>query len=141
MRIHDAPVVLLIESDPVVALDLSDALTQAGYGVVGPVETGTEALHLLHGGQPSLAVVDGGLAEGDCASLTRALRQHSVPFLIHTANCQDPNAAAAFAGVPCLARPALPEDVVALCDELSLTDPGALFEHSSGRLAPTRDQA
>ena len=109
--------------------------------MVGPVETEAEALHFLHEGQPTVAVVDGGLKDGDCASLTRALSQHSVPFLVLSANYQDPNAAADFAGVPWLARPALPKDVVALCDELSLTHPAALFEHRSGRLAPTREQA
>ena len=40
-------VVLLTETDPIIAVDLSDALERAGYRVLGPVDTAAEALRLV----------------------------------------------------------------------------------------------
>lgn len=124
-RIHDPPLVLLIESDPVAALDLIDAFAAAGYGVLGPAGTMAEALRLLHEHEPTLAVIDLALNDGCCTALTHALRQRSIPYLVHSACSQDRRLTGDVQGVPWLVKPAMPEDVVALCDEMSLADPDA----------------
>jgi len=113
------PVVLLTETDPVIAVDLSDALENAGYRVLGPAATVAEALSLLEQDSPTLAVIDVILKDGRCTGLARALRQWAVPFLVHSAARQDQRLTGDFQGAPWLSKPALPADVMAVLDELS----------------------
>src|ERR1700712_2240612 len=119
--IDQQPVVLLTETDAMIGADLSDALEKAGYRVLGPVGTMAEALHLLEQDKPTLAVIDVLLKDGRCTALVRELRERSVPFLVHSGCRQDQRLAADFQGAPWLSKPALPWDVVALCDELSVS--------------------
>lgn len=119
-RIDEQPAVLLTEADPVVGMDLSDALEQAGYHVIGPVDTVEHALRHLEDAKPTVAVIDVQLKDGRCTALARELRWRGLPFLIHSACRQDQRLAGDFQGIPWLSKPAQPEDVVVLCDELSL---------------------
>src|SRR3954469_2056381 len=119
--IEQQPVVLLSESDALIGMDLSDALEKAGYRVLGPVGTMAEALQHLERDRPTLAVIDVLLRDGRCTALARELRQRGVPFLVHSGCRQDQRLASDFQGAPWLSKPALPWDVVALCDELSLS--------------------
>ncbi|GEP07052.1 helix-turn-helix domain-containing protein [Methylobacterium oxalidis] len=118
--ISQQPVILLTEADPLVGMDLSDALERAGYRVLGPVGTMAEALRHLEQGTPTLAIIDVLLKDGRCTALARGLRQRGVPFLVHSGCRQDQRLAGEFQDVPWLGKPALPEDVVALCGQLSL---------------------
>src|SRR3954451_13183428 len=119
--IDQQPVVLLTESDALAGMDLGDALEKAGYRVLGPVDTVAEALNLLEQATPTLAILDLLLRDGSCTGLAGELRRRGVPFLVQP---EDPLAeplASGFQGAPWLSKPALPWDVVALCDELSLS--------------------
>ena len=113
------PTVLLAEADPFVSMDLSDALEEAGYRVLGPFETTPEAVAAIEQERPTLAVVDVKLRDGFCIALGRALRQHGIPFLIHSVLGPDEPRALGFQNVPWLEKPASPADVVVLLDELS----------------------
>src|SRR4051812_17847572 len=115
------PVVLLTESDAVVGMDLSDALEKAGYRVLGPVDTMAEALNLLEQERPTLAILDLLLRDGSCTALAAELRQRGVPFLIQSEHPRTDPLAPEFQDVPWLSKPVYPWDVVALCDELSLS--------------------
>ena len=115
------PVVLLTESDALIGADLSDALEKAGYRVLGPLDTMAEALRVLEQDKPSLAVIDVLLKDGRCSALVRELRQRGVPFLVHSSCRQDQRLAGDFVGAPWLSKPAMPWDVVATLDELSLS--------------------
>ncbi|TXN72833.1 helix-turn-helix domain-containing protein [Methylobacterium sp. WL6] len=112
--------VLLAEPDAIVAMDLSDALETAGYRVLGPCATTADALQTLEREQPTLVVLDVKLRDGPCTPLTRELHQLQIPFLIHTGVSRDNPVATSFRNAPWLIKPALPEDVVALVDELAL---------------------
>lgn len=117
------PVVLLAEADALVAMDLSDTLEQKGYRVLGPFRTGAEALPSLMRETPTLAIIDIELKDGACTDLVRELRQGRIPFLVHSAYRPDPSLVPDCDGVPWLTKPALPEDVVALCEQMSLSPP------------------
>ena len=119
MEREDAqPMVLLTEADPLVGLDLSDALARAGYRVIGPVATAAQALRRLEEEQPTLAVIDVLLKDGRCSALARGLRARGVPFLVHSVCRRDQRLTVDFQGVPWLSKPALPTDVIASLDEL-----------------------
>ncbi|EHP92744.1 transcriptional regulator, Crp/Fnr family [Methylorubrum extorquens DSM 13060] len=121
MSLDEQPSVLLAEEFPLVGMDLSDTLEQAGYRVLGPAATATEALRLLEQERPTLAVIGIALTDKLCAELVHALRQRGVAFLVHSSYCQDDLLADAFRDVPWIIKPAPPEDVVSVLDELSLT--------------------
>lgn len=112
--------VLLAEADALIAADMSDALEQAGYRVLGPFGTTPEALAALEQESPALAVVDVKLRDGFCTALGQVLRQRGIPIVVHSGFQSTEPHAVGFHGVPWLTKPALPEDVVALLDELAL---------------------
>lgn len=122
------PVVLLTGLDAVINVDIADALIKAGYCVLGSVNTGAEALHLLERDRPTLAVIDVVLKDGPCTELMQALRERGVPFLVHSDYRQDQCLGSDFQGVSWLIKPALPYDVVALCDELAVSVPAPQVE-------------
>ena len=132
-RLHEQPVVLLTGTDPLVGIDLGDTLAQAGYRVLGPFGTAAGALSVLERETPALAIVDVMLRDGRCPELVRELRRRGVPFLGHTGCEPDATLAAEFQSVSWLGKPALPEDVVVFCDELSLTSPEPVTDKPSPR--------
>jgi len=137
--LDEQPSVLLTEEVPLVGMDLSDTLEQAGYRVLGPAATATEALSLLEQERPTLAVIGIALTDKLCAELVHALRQRGVAFLVHSGYRQDDLLADAFRDVPWIIKPAPPEDVVSVLDELSLTAAAApvrLAEPSGVRANP-----
>jgi CRP-like cAMP-binding protein/CheY-like chemotaxis protein len=119
--LDEQPSVLLTEEFPLVGMDLSDVLEQAGYRVLGPAATAAEALSLLEQETPTLAVIGIALRDTLCTALVSALRQRGVAFLVHSGYRQDDMLADTFRDVPWIIKPAAPEDVVSVLDELSLT--------------------
>ena len=115
--------VLLTETDPLIAVDLSDALAKAGYRVLGPVDTAAEALRLVEQENPTFAVIDVVLKDGRCTELVRTLRQRDIAFIVHSAARQDQRLTSDFQGVLWLGKPAMSADVVACLDELATLAP------------------
>lgn len=86
------PQVIIIEDDPIISADLSDAVQEAGYEVIGPVNSGEQALMLLQQESlPDLALVDirleGEMNGIEAARSILAVRQMPVIFL--TANSDE----------------------------------------------------
>lgn len=104
--------VLLIESDPMLGLDLTDALEAAGPRTIGPLRRPVEALSLL----PTLCVpgVVLGQERWDAAgrAILRRLRRWEMSVVVHAAPPDAPDLAAELDDVPVLTRPAWAEDVV-----------------------------
>lgn len=117
--IAQKPLALIAEGDALVGADLSDALERAGYRVLGPFATTEEALAAIEQESPTVAVVDVVLRDGVCTALESKLRQRGIPFLVHSGVQPADPRALGFKDVPWLSKPALPEDVVALLDELT----------------------
>ena len=135
-QITRRPVALIAEADSLVGLDLCDALETAGYRVLGPFATAVEALEMLGQDSPTLAVIDVVLKDGPCAALADELHRRRVPFLVHSVHRNDKPHPASFQGVTWLVKPASPWDVVALCDELSLSDPSPANDEPASLIRP-----
>ena len=108
--------ILLVEDDPVVALDVEKALRAAGAKVVsaGYVESG-----LCTTTHPDLsaAVLDVRLWDGEGTTVGQRLRHRGVPFLLHTG--YPPNdVAARWPDVPVVKKPARPGEIVAELNRL-----------------------
>jgi len=56
--------VLLVEDEPLVALDVEMALTRAGFRVLGPAPTTATALSVLRSENPDLTILDLHLGDG-----------------------------------------------------------------------------
>ena len=138
--IAQQPLVLLADADSIVGMDLSDALEKAGYHVLGPYATGLEALAALEQESPTLAILDFVLRDGVCTGLKHALHQRGIPFLIHSTLQSDELGARGFQGVPCLSKPALPEDVVALLDELAFLPPAPTHIEAAALVQPAESR-
>lgn len=123
--IAQQPVVLLVEADDLVATDLGYTLAQKGYRVLGPHTTGAEALPSLMGEMSILAIIDGMLKDGAFTELVCELRQRGIPFLVRSACRPDGSFVPDRQSVPGLTKPALAEDVVAMCDRMSVASPVA----------------
>ena len=72
--------VLVLEDEPLLALDMAQALEEAGYAVIGPVRTLSDAMRLLDEVGCDAAVVDVNLGSTTSAPLASELRNRSIPF-------------------------------------------------------------
>ena len=101
--------VLVVEDEPLVAFDNEHVLSDAGYEVVGTVDTAEAALALLAQDAPDIVLCDLQIAgEGTGMDVARAAQAKGVKVLFVTGNC--PLEAQALA-VGCLAKPYGPRDL------------------------------
>jgi ActR/RegA family two-component response regulator len=102
--------ILLVEDEPLVALDVEKALRAAGARVIsaGYVESG---LYTTEHPDLSGAVVDLHLGDGNGTAICRRLRHLHVPFVVHTAY---PPAVIAgeWPDVPIISKPAPTEQII-----------------------------
>src|SRR5215813_2090194 len=76
--------ILLIEDDPLLAMDVESCLTAAGYCVVDSVATTTDALRVIEGQRLDLVVLDLNLGSEMAFALQDVLAERQIPFVILT---------------------------------------------------------
>jgi DNA-binding response OmpR family regulator len=95
--------ILIVEDEPLVAFDNEHSLADAGYEVVGTVDTLADAVRVLGEEAIDLILTDIKLnGDGDGMDVARAAAARGVPVLFVTGNCP---AEAPSLGVGCLAKP------------------------------------
>ncbi|HSN72444.1 MAG TPA: response regulator, partial [Steroidobacteraceae bacterium] len=79
--------VLVIEDEPIIALDLSNILEEMGHQVVGTAATRDEAVRLATELRPGLVLADIRLADGSSGidAVRMILRDFTVPIIFVTA--------------------------------------------------------
>ena len=87
LRAGAAARVLIIEDEPIIALDIQDLVERCGHSVVGIAATETEAVEIARAERPSLVLADINLgAGGDGATaVSRILRDVTAPVIFVTA--------------------------------------------------------
>jgi DNA-binding response OmpR family regulator len=81
----DAPQrILVVEDETLVAMLVEDALQEAGYGVIGPARTVSEAMTLLEGERPHAVVLDLNLAGESSGGVADLLAARGIPFVVAT---------------------------------------------------------
>lgn len=100
--------ILVVEDEPLIALDIVDCFRQAGASVYSAHNV-RDGLRLA--GHPDLAaaVVDFGLRDGDGTTLCERLAERSIPFVIHSGNSHAQGVRHAGAVMP---KPADPKELV-----------------------------
>jgi DNA-binding response OmpR family regulator len=80
--VETPPTVLLVEDDPLVAMDVEMVLTGAGYRVIGPAGSCTAAVSILREQAPDIAVLDLNLRGEMAFALFDRLADDRRPFVI-----------------------------------------------------------
>ena len=123
--------VLIVEDDPMIALDVEMTLLEAGCEVCGVAASETAAIDLADRTAPNLAVVDIKLSPGDGRSVaTHLTRKFGTAVLFASASCDDLHALAVTGAVAYLPKPykaaLIPIALEAVRDIGDGLDPGPL---------------
>ncbi len=102
-------IVLLVEEQPLVALELRTALEVAGAKVL-VARDASEALMRIAECQVTVGVIDWHPRSNAHRTVARALKQRNVRFLFYATN--PPEDVTTVRGAPIFLKPARPEDVV-----------------------------
>jgi CheY-like chemotaxis protein len=104
--------ILVVEDEPLVALEIAHVLKQAGFDIVGPARTLVQGLELLRAKGCDAAVLDINLGKETSDLVALELKERGTPFVTLSgyAPAQHPPA---FHGAPALAKPLRPEVLVA----------------------------
>jgi ActR/RegA family two-component response regulator len=102
----EQPQILIVEDDFLIALDLDQALTAAGWDVRGVAGSQAEALGLAETCRPPYAVVDVHLAPGDGRVVAKELTgRYRTTVLMATAHCNDTTDFSNTGAVGCIPKP------------------------------------
>jgi two-component SAPR family response regulator len=76
--------VMVVEDEPLEALDYCDRLTEAGAEIVGPFGSVSEALDVVGKQDVDVALLDYALADQNSEELQTALETRDIPFIVLT---------------------------------------------------------
>ena len=76
--------VMVVEDEPLEALDYCDRLTEAGAEIVGPFGSVSEALDVVDTQPVDVALLDYALADRNSEELQAALETRDIPFVVLT---------------------------------------------------------
>ena len=101
--------ILVLEDEPLIALEITEALGQAGAKVF-VAHSLREALRFADHPALSAAIVDLGLSDGDADSVCERLVARAIPFVIYTGHERVPETCRQGIQVP---KPARSSDLIA----------------------------
>ena len=86
-RILTGRLILVCEDEPLIAIDIANAFTEAGARV-SCVRSLRDALAAVDDGALSAAVLDHALPDGDSSELCGRLKERNIPFVLHSGYSQ-----------------------------------------------------
>ena len=110
--------VLVVDDEPLVAMDVVDCLKEAGSVVVGPAATVESARALIENADFDVALLDANLGGLRVDDLAAALTQRNIPFAFLTGYGRS-GLPAAFRNAPMIGKPFTAKQVLAVVAELS----------------------
>jgi DNA-binding response OmpR family regulator len=118
---------LIVEDEPMIALDLKLALAEAGAHVVGIASTIDEALELVATPDLAGAIVDLRLHDRSVREVVQRLAAQKVPFLFYSGHDDTPTARS-WPTVPILTKPQVPAAILRMLAEIIAARTGAAIE-------------
>ena len=76
--------ILIVEDEAMVALSLANLVTDAGFLVLGPVASGSEAAQALDQSRPHAAILDMMLKDGVATRVATELARRGIPFIVYS---------------------------------------------------------
>lgn len=102
--------VLLLEDQPLISLDVEEALAEKGMRNVTTLRSQKEALAWLDGTAPDFVLLDLYLDDGDSQPILAHLQRGSIPFMIYTGSEMPPEwDAGLFVGGDWVSKPGDPD--------------------------------
>ena len=115
--------IMIVEDEPLIALDLHAALCAVGAGIIAATDA-AEALRLIARNEISAAVIDVRLGERDSFDVCQALFHRRVPFLFYTGHVRA-ELLKVWPEAPVFTKPARTSEVVACIADLVHRSPQA----------------
>jgi two-component SAPR family response regulator len=109
--------VLIVEDEPIVALEIEDILREAGFEIVGCVGSLSKALMTLKNTDCDIAVLDANLRGESVAPVATALRQLGRPF-VFVSGYERIYVPEAFLDAPSLPKPVEPSKLISVVRQL-----------------------
>lgn len=110
---RDALCVLIVEDEPVIGMELEDAVSEAGHVVIGWATGHAGAIALAEARSPDLAFIDLKLRDGDTGlGISQQLAERGVLVVLTTANSSDVGDLEHVLGI--VAKPYSPETIHAV---------------------------
>jgi CheY-like chemotaxis protein len=97
--------VLIVEDDPIIALDFEDTILGFGVPVVRTTGNVTSALEMIADRAPDFALLDVGLVREKSFAIAERLDALNIPFVFVTGYSAGAGLPPAFAGKPRLLKP------------------------------------
>jgi DNA-binding response OmpR family regulator len=97
---------LVVEDEPVVALELETLLTEEGAQVIGPATNVEEGLRLVQNEAITSALLDVRLGRETVAPVAKALQRRGIPFVFYTGQTESDAVRREWPDVVCLDKPA-----------------------------------
>ena len=101
--------VLIVEDDPIIALDFEDTITGFGVKTVRTAGSVARALAIIANHPPEFALLDVGLVSEKTFAIAERLDALTIPYVFVTGYGADVRLPAAFAGKPRLTKPCTSE--------------------------------
>ena len=114
--------ILIVEDEPLIALDLESTVIDHEGIVVGPVGTIAEATLIVGTEAIDGAILDLRLGGELGLSVAECLRTRKIPFVIHSGQA-DTTLPSIWPAVPVINKPALPEAVIAVLAAIMCSQP------------------
>ena len=130
--------VLVVEDEPVQALDLEEQLQSLGCAVLGPAGSSLEARRIVRRERPNAVLLDWLLLDGSAAALVRQLAIEDVPFAVVTALEPDRLDDPLVRGRPLLRKPYTVPALRATVRQLVRLDLTRALVLTEGRIARAR---
>ena len=108
--------ILVVEDEPLIALDLADLMTEAGAMVIGPAHSLADAQALV---ESTPGRIDGALLDIDLGDqliwpLATVLHERGIPCAFISARCQRNDRPAPLDHCTCIDKPASREQILAV---------------------------
>jgi DNA-binding response OmpR family regulator len=118
--------ILIVEDEPLIAMDIVDALKSAGASVTTTMSSQHALILVEHDGLDA-AIIDHGLGDGDSGQLCAGLKERDIPFVVYSGFSKIEGVCAE---APLVKKPASPDVLIATVE--GLLAPSATREgHSS----------
>jgi DNA-binding response OmpR family regulator len=112
--------ILIVEDEPLIAIDLESAVRDQQGDVVGPVHSLADAIPIAEAEDLHGAILDVRLMDGTADPIIACLLRRGIPLVIYTGEADD-LMAANWPGIPIVGKPASPEDVIATLERVIRT--------------------
>jgi CheY-like chemotaxis protein len=109
--------ILIVEDEPLIAMDVSDTLVEMGCVVVGPAATLDKARELIDTAKFDMALLDANLAGDPVDELAAALSRRNIPFAFMTGYSRE-GLPVAFRNSPMVSKPFGRQDALHVIGQL-----------------------